>query len=401
MCAQNDVPASIAEHSSPTLSAARPPSSAAPSGRIRGSDDECLDWLWRDLYAADGVHALCDRCGTVRGHHRVTGRRAFACDSCGAHVYPTSGTFLESSRVGLSRWFRAVTLLVDSDGRAPAKRLALELGLSYRTALRMRSRILKARRERGEQETLVLRIYDSMGSGADRVVRTDRRAAGSPQATQTMERIRAAACKTFARHGLVGTRVADIAAEAGVSTATVHHYYGSKERVLLAALEWSGEQADAKAMRIRRETSDHLEALRRILLWYIPREGDLRDHYRLWLDVWVASERHPELMRSCAAMSVSWQESVRQLVIEGTGSGTFRPVAPAAEIAKRITSMMTGLCLKTTVGYEAWGPDQTVAVLFWFIAEQLGLPPAALGVHVPASQWPVDRPQAHADADGR
>lgn len=347
------------------------------------ADDDCLHWLWRELYAADGIHAPCSNCGKVRKHHRVRARRAFACDACGHQVYPTSGTFLERSGIGLSTWFRGVELVVASDGRAPAKRLAHDLGLGYRTALRMRSRILGAWREDETQSKLVTRICDGMEARSDQTARRAAQAPGQRTTTPTKERIRAAACKAFARRGLAATRVADIAAEAGVSTATVHHYFGSKERILLAALEWSAEQTDNKTIRIRHETTDHLEALRRILLWNVPREGEVRDHYRLWLEIWVAIERHPELMRSCAAMSISWQDFFRDLVAEGAAAGAFHPVAPADEVAKRITTMLTGLSLKITVGYEAWRPDQAAHVLFWFVAEQLGLPPSVLGAHAP------------------
>lgn len=347
------------------------------------SEDDCLRWLWRELYAADGVHSQCARCGLVRMFHRVRGRRAFACDRCGTHVYPSSGTFFERSSIGLSTWFGAVALIVDSDGRTPAKRIAHELSLSYRTALRMRERVLGAIRVGGTQAQLIMRIHDHVEASTNPTAPTRRPRAKSSHADATMEKIRAAASKTFARRGLAGARVADIAREAGVSTATIHYYFKSKEQVLLAALEWSGEQWDGKALRIRQETPNPIEALRRVLLWCMPWDGEVRDHYRLWLETWVAIERHPELMCSCAAMSAEWEDFFRDVVEAGTRAGTFTPVAPAPEVAKRIATMLTGLCLKSTVGYENWASEHATRVLFRFVAEQLALSPSAFGVFTP------------------
>ena len=48
-------------------------SSTETTGR---TEDDCLRWLWRELYAADGASAVCVKCRAVRKFHRVSGRRA-------------------------------------------------------------------------------------------------------------------------------------------------------------------------------------------------------------------------------------------------------------------------------------------------------------------------------------
>ena len=70
------------------------------------------------------------------------------------------------------------------------------------------------------------------------------------------ERIRAAACRVLAERGLSSTRVADIAREAGVSSAAIHYYFKSKDEVLLAALLWTGEQLHAGLRRLTEEPAD-------------------------------------------------------------------------------------------------------------------------------------------------
>jgi AcrR family transcriptional regulator/transposase-like protein len=353
------------------------------AGAAGGTEDDCLTWLWRELYAADGVHTPCRPCGQLRKFHRVKGRRAFACDHCGMHIYPTSGTFLERSGIGLSKWFTAVALTVESDGRTPAKRLARELSVSYRTALRMRERILDASQAGGRQAELIMRMRDRVEASADPVAAPRRANAGRSHADAAMDNIRAAACKTFARRGLAEARIKDIAQEAGVSSATVHYYFKSKEQVLLAALEWSNEQWDVKALRIGQETPSPIEALRRYLLWCLPLDGGSRDYYHLWLETWVASKRHPELVGPCAAMSAEFESFIQTIVEAGTKTGVFAPVAPASEVAKRIATMITGLSLKSAVGYERWAPEHTSQILLRFAAEQLGFPPSTLGVFSP------------------
>jgi AcrR family transcriptional regulator len=59
-------------------------------------------------------------------------------------------------------------------------------------------------------------------------------------AEQTRERLLRAAADEFARRGFDGTRVADIAAAAGVSNGALYAHFGSKADLLVAALRAHG-----------------------------------------------------------------------------------------------------------------------------------------------------------------
>ena len=64
--------------------------------------------------------------------------------------------------------------------------------------------------------------------------RTGRRAGASG----TREAILEAARDRFARHGYDGATIRGIAADAGVDPALVHHFYGTKERLFVAAMRF-------------------------------------------------------------------------------------------------------------------------------------------------------------------
>jgi AcrR family transcriptional regulator len=61
-------------------------------------------------------------------------------------------------------------------------------------------------------------------------------------AADTRERLLRAAADAFARHGYDGTRVADIAAAAGVSNGALYAHFGSKAELLVAALRTHGRR---------------------------------------------------------------------------------------------------------------------------------------------------------------
>ena len=87
-------------------------------------DDACLDLLWRR-----------------RRFHRTRSRASYTCDSCGLHVHPMKGTVFERSTTPLRLWFYAIYLMASTGAEISDGQLARELGVSYRTARRIRTRI--------------------------------------------------------------------------------------------------------------------------------------------------------------------------------------------------------------------------------------------------------------------
>jgi len=66
-----------------------------------------------------------------------------------------------------------------------------------------------------------------------------------PGPSNTREEILVAARQLFAQRGYQATTMRAIAAEAGVNAALVHHYFGSKEQLLVAAMNLPLNPADA------------------------------------------------------------------------------------------------------------------------------------------------------------
>ena len=69
-------------------------------------------------------------------------------------------------------------------------------------------------------------------------MRRGRRPASGPSAEGTRGRILGAARAAFAERGFEGATVRDVAARAGVDPALVHHYFGTKQRLFVAAMQF-------------------------------------------------------------------------------------------------------------------------------------------------------------------
>src|SRR3989344_2885988 len=109
-------------------------------------DDKCLEEVkqlrWPDLVP-------CDKCGKSTKHHKVEGRKSYACQWCGSHVYPLAGTIFDKTTTSLQLWFYAIYLMVQTRAGISAKQLQRELGVTYKTAWRMFTQIRKLMSDSG------------------------------------------------------------------------------------------------------------------------------------------------------------------------------------------------------------------------------------------------------------
>lgn len=102
-------------------------------------DNACLEWLWRTR-SADGVHAICPKCGEERAFQRYQTkqqRQSWTCTTCGTHLHPTAGTIFHKSSTSLHLWFYAMYLMTSTRCGISAKQLERELGVTYKTAWRI------------------------------------------------------------------------------------------------------------------------------------------------------------------------------------------------------------------------------------------------------------------------
>jgi AcrR family transcriptional regulator len=112
-------------------------------------------------------------------------------------------------------------------------------------------------------------------------------------AAETRERLLSAAADIFAERGYDGTRVADIAAAAGVSNGALYAHFASKAELLIQALRAHGRRvlAEAFAADPDRSVTDLLQVIGR----WLPRRRDARGY--LLVEALVAARRDEDLAR--------------------------------------------------------------------------------------------------------
>ena len=74
-----------------------------------------------------------------------------------------------------------------------------------------------------------------------------------------------AARREFASRGLAGARVDEIAARAGVNKQLVYHYFGDKDALYLAVLEWVYEEIRTQERKLNLEGLPPEQAIRKLI----------------------------------------------------------------------------------------------------------------------------------------
>lgn len=84
---------------------------------------------------------FCSKCLKKTKYHKITNRKQYACQYCGHHVAPLGGTIFHKSKTPLVKWFYAIYLFSISKNGVAAKELERQLGVTYKTAWRMCTKI--------------------------------------------------------------------------------------------------------------------------------------------------------------------------------------------------------------------------------------------------------------------
>ena len=173
-------------------------------------------------------------------------------------------------------------------------------------------------------------------------------------AAETRERLLSAAADVFARRGYDGTRVADIAAAADVSSGALYAHFGSKAELLVAALRAHGPRLLAEVLAA--DPGLPITDLLLVVGRRLPRRRDARGY--LIVEALVAARRDEDVaqpMRDYVGERGDW---LAELVRLAHADGELDPSLSPNALAHFCLLLAMGSALITpdlhAVGDEEW-----------------------------------------------
>lgn len=154
-----------------------------------------------------------------------------------------------------------------------------------------------------------------------------------------------ATARCLARHGMEGTTVRVVAAEAGVSPGLVRHHFAGMHDLIAETYRWTGKEVD-RALRAALAAADPTA------------EGQLRafvdssfstpmldtDLLGVWLTFWSLTRTDPEIHAIHGKVYAGYRKRLEELIRELAGSRRLQIDARVASLA--FTALLDGLWLE-------------------------------------------------------
>jgi TetR/AcrR family transcriptional repressor of bet genes len=161
--------------------------------------------------------------------------------------------------------------------------------------------------------------------------------------------------------GLGGLTVGTVARRAGVSSALVHHYFGSKERLLLAAMRHLLADLGGEMRARLADARDPASRVRAIIAGCLAEAQFRPQVVSAWLAFYVAARHDPEAMRLLRVYVRRLESNlVAALVL-------LFPREDARRVARGAAALIDGLWLRSALGSDPLGPGEAAALVEDFV----------------------------------
>jgi TetR/AcrR family transcriptional regulator len=140
----------------------------------------------------------------------------------------------------------------------------------------------------------------------------------------TRRKLLTAARREFARNGLAGARVDEIADRAGVNKQLVYHYFGDKDALYLAVLEWVYEEIRTQERKLNLEGLPPDKAIRKLIESSFDHLALHPDFILLLNDENRNGARHVRASGKLESMHSPLVSMVSKILRQGIRAGVFR-----------------------------------------------------------------------------
>jgi AcrR family transcriptional regulator len=180
--------------------------------------------------------------------------------------------------------------------------------------------------------------------------------------------------RVIAQRGADATRFRDVAAETGSAVSTLQYSFGSREDLIIAALEDAAE-ADLDRVRMAAEAaSGSVEQLRALVRESVVADSDetAREAWLVWVEYWRAAARDSELRSGSAAIYARWRTLFGGILADGRAAGDFRGDLDTDQTAIQVLALLDGVGIPVVLGHPGMTSARAAAAVLDALAAMLG-----------------------------
>jgi AcrR family transcriptional regulator len=188
-----------------------------------------------------------------------------------------------------------------------------------------------------------------------------------------------AAAKLICERGFSDTRIADVAKRAGVSSALVIYYFGTRDRLLVDALRYSEESFYTSAQNMLAEVGSLRDRLSLLIRWTCVPEGEGDDEipgaWGLWFDLWAQAFRHDEVKAGRIEADARWRRMIVD-ALQSADSAELKPTVDTKMFALEFAALLDGLSIQVALEDPEVDSELAYQIAMGFAERELNLPPA-------------------------
>lgn len=174
-----------------------------------------------------------------------------------------------------------------------------------------------------------------------------------------------AALRAIGHHGSLAVTMSEIAREAGVSPALAHHYFGSKDQLLIATIRNLLQALRRDAAEALRSAETPRERVSAVIRVSFHADQFAPETIAAWLAFYSEAQRSEEVRRLLALYARRLHSNLM------SGLAPLCPAGDASRIADGAAAMIDGLYIRQSLKAAPLSIDASVALVEDYVAGQL------------------------------
>ncbi|GAB3502756.1 TetR/AcrR family transcriptional regulator [Amycolatopsis cihanbeyliensis] len=173
-----------------------------------------------------------------------------------------------------------------------------------------------------------------------------KRAKPGPRSAERRDRLVEAGYRTLVRSGLAGARTREVATEAGITVATLHYYFPTKDDLVRAVLEYTIRDRLLAPLELETDWGDGMAALRTMLTGLAQQAEADPGQFRLLSDMNWAARGDPALRTMLAEWHGGWHAAITGWLRAGRRDGRVRDDLDLETAAAMIVYLVLGMVMR-------------------------------------------------------
>ncbi|MYS22331.1 transcriptional regulator, TetR family [Streptomyces sp. DvalAA-14] len=175
--------------------------------------------------------------------------------------------------------------------------------------------------------------------------------------------------EVLADRGYEGTRFADVSAASGTAVSTLQNYFGSREDMLIEALQRSTNQ---EVEALAELAAAHADPWERLVALIDRSLGNPEPVQRTLLEFWRSAMRDEELREHSVEVNRRYRQPFLAAVQEGCDTGLFRPEHRPSDVVDFLLAILAGLIIPRVLHQGGAAPEDFRSLLLSQLGSALG-----------------------------